>query len=129
MLTQSDLSQFTGTLDKTRFGLCRWAIATEGVMHLAKEAKAYWLLDAIASYLPDARKGKHGDDFRWMSFWTLTKTGDTTATLRGDDGNKNVKVTQEIEYTDIWQNFDGDQLVIWAQDDEQYVTLMLPSEY
>ena len=125
-ITTAGLAHHYGSLERYRHWLAR-VIFTPGVHYIADEGMAMWLVDAIASYMSDALSGKHGEDFKWMSFWKLKKTGDTSAILTGDDGNENVKVKQEIEYTDI--EFEGDELQIWAQFDGEVVTLMIPSEY
>lgn len=127
-ITQSELSQFTGDLERTR--IMGNVIMTPGVTYVAEKggkSGAFWLPQAIASYMPAALKGKYGEDFKYMSFWTLKVNPDKTCVLIGDDGNGSVKVRQKIEYTDF--EIDGDEIKIYAQWDERYVTLMLPGEY
>lgn len=53
MLTETDLDHFTGTECYYRY-LCGLRL-TDGVKYLADEGGAYWLLDIIASYQPDAK--------------------------------------------------------------------------
>lgn len=49
---RNELQYFTGDSERWRHPLCRKLIYTPGVRHLAERAGAYWLLDAIASWLP-----------------------------------------------------------------------------
>ena len=44
------LALFTGT--QQYYQLNRHVVLTDGTRYLADEAGAYWLMDAIASYLP-----------------------------------------------------------------------------
>ena len=66
---------------------------TDGVKFLCDNADCYWLVDAIASHT-------HEHQHEEFQVWTL-KVEDSKAVLTGDDGNGNVFVTQEIEYTDF----------------------------
>lgn len=52
---KAQLAQFTGSETFTRHVLVPTVIITEGVMFLANAARAYWLLDAIASYQCEKR--------------------------------------------------------------------------
>lgn len=49
-LTHEDLRQFTGDVTRYRHWMNRRVIYTPGIKHLAGQAQAYWLVDAIASY-------------------------------------------------------------------------------
>ena len=123
MLTQSDLDQFTGDLERYQHWITR-IIYTPGVRHLADEGEAYWLIDAIASHLvsrqmaaaaaADARVGE-------MSFWRLTVSDDRSAVLeaRADSGVPPF-ITQHIPWTDfplpvvdIWVAWDGERWVLY----------------
>ena len=76
----------------------RWSILfkkhsiTDGVKYLCDSAECYWLVDAIASYTAEHKHEEFQD-------WKL-KVTDGKGILTGDDGNGNIFVTQEIEYTD-----------------------------
>jgi hypothetical protein len=47
-LTHQDLRQFTGDATRYRHWMNRRVIYTPGIKHLAGQAQAYWLVDAIA---------------------------------------------------------------------------------
>ena len=117
-LNENDLRYFTGDLTRFRHALNRSVIYTPGVQHVAEKGDAYWLIDAIASYLT-ARYLKPiiAEDSRVaaIQFWELTVTKDNSAVLeaRADAGGQPF-VRQEIEFTDfplgsirIWAGFDG----------------------
>jgi hypothetical protein len=107
---ECELQNFNGSLTQYRgaFGM----LYTEGVKHLILESTgvigadgrrcggAFWLLDAIASHQPRAKKTCDG-----FQLWTLTLreqgagTG-ATLTCRADSDQEPV-ITQEIEYTDF----------------------------
>ena len=128
-LTQEALSQFTGDLDRYRHSLNRSAIFTPGVKFMADSGGAYWLVDAIASYLRPAylkplieRDPRIGE----LHFWKLTVAADRTAALeaRADSGEEPF-IRQAIEYTD----FPLASVDIWAAYDGTHWTLYLPSEH
>lgn len=52
-----ELSQFTGDLERYQ-SINPKLIYTPGVNYLAQEAEAYWLIDAIASYVPSKKLQK-----------------------------------------------------------------------
>ena len=123
-----DLSYCTGTEGYTRFGLSK-AMATDGALRMANLCGAFWLLDAIASHVPSAKKLCGQVD---MQFWTLrVDTEHSTAILYVSDGNKcTEEKVQTIEYTDfplseirVWVGFQE-----FGERDVRPV-LMLPSEY
>jgi hypothetical protein len=107
---ERELRNLTGSLTQYRgaFGM----LYTEGVKHLILESTgvigadgrrcggAFWLLDAIASHQPQAKKACDG-----FQLWTLNlheqgmSTG-ATLTCRADSDQEPV-ITQEIEYTDF----------------------------
>lgn len=127
MLTQSDLSQFTGTEHYFRhFG---GLLYTDGVKYLADKAGAFWLLDAIASYQSTIMRGGN-EALKEYQFWTLEVNTDKSAVLycQADAGEPRT-IEQAIEFTD----FPLAQIRLWGtrQDVEgkQYIVLMLPSEY
>jgi hypothetical protein len=88
--------------------------ATDGVVALAEDAEAWWLLDAIVSH-----QGNPGLDPAFQ-VWTLVVAPDNTATLQGCNDVTPV-VTQEIEYTDF-PLFSIELYVING-------VILLPSEY
>jgi hypothetical protein len=128
-LTEHELRQFTGDLKRTRHGLNRQVIYTPGVEHVAERGQAYWLIDAIASWIgsePFNKAAAEDPRISYMHFWTLetswSKVGQLTARADGPD---KPFIVQNIEYTD----FPLQQIDIWAAFDGEYWTLYLPSEH
>jgi hypothetical protein len=69
---------------------------TDGIRFLQQNG-CMWLIDAIVSY--QTRDFKAADD---RQFWKLRVDLEThSAKLICDDGNGNIRVTQEIEFTDF----------------------------
>jgi len=128
MLDAGSLGQFTGTEAYHRFSiLFRNIVLTDGAMYVAKNGGtngAFWLMDAIASHQPAARK--HAA-LRDIQFWKLTVKPDHSCTLEcRADSDKPVLIKQEIGYTD----FDRDEIDLWVQPGgENLWVIMLPSEY
>ncbi len=85
-LTLDDLNAFTGSEQWTRHWMARNLIYSEGMAHVAEQAAAYWLLDAIASHEvanPELVAAKAADeDLDYMRFWTLTVMSNTSVALR-----------------------------------------------
>ena len=99
-------------------------VVTPGVVGLAEEAKAYWLLDAIASHIAVRRAVVDRSDL-W--FWRIEvrPSGGAVLTCRLDGGIEPV-ITQDIAYTD----FPLESADIWAGRNEiGGWTLYLPSEH
>ena len=94
-----ELAHCTGTTCYRRFGITR-AVATDGAIRMAELCGAYWLLDAIASHIPNAKKLCGPVD---MQFWTLrVDTEHSTAILYVSDGNKcTEEKVQKFEHTDF----------------------------
>jgi len=119
-LQESDLIQFCGSAEAYRHWTKR-LVYTEGVQYMAEHGRAYWLVDAVASYQPDKRIASRPDlvDFQ---LWELVVAQDKSATLtmRGDSDQPAV-ITQEIPFTD----FPLAQITFYVCNG----TLMLPSEY
>lgn len=113
MLTQDSLAHFTGSETFTRY--LGGYILSEGALHVAKEAGAFWLMDAIVSHQCEPKVAK--EEFQ---VWKLAVDGDS-ALLTCDDGNGNVVVTQAIHFTD----FPLKAITLWVQNK----TIFLPSEY
>jgi hypothetical protein len=109
-----DLEQFTGSETCYRHWLN--IHYTEGVKYLADNAKAHWLIDAIASY---QTKKIVGVPFQ---IWELTINEDKTAVLTmKEDSDCPILVKQHIPYTD----YPLPKIKLWLVDR----VLMLPSEY
>ncbi len=92
---EAELANFTGSENCYRHPLSN-LIYTDGVRHLATRAKAYWLVDVIASYLADSRL-KDEEFIDWM----LTVNADHSATITAGDGNDNELIRQDIPFTDF----------------------------
>lgn len=71
---------------------------TDGVKFLADEAKAYWLLDVIASWQPKALRDAALREFQ---LWELHVNVDHTATIVCSRDSEDVAFRQKIEYTDF----------------------------
>lgn len=99
-------------------------VYTSGVRWMAETAKAYWLIDACASWLPD--KKLRGEEF---IVFRLKVHPDNSATLTGDDGNGNILITQQIEYTDYAKAGETECELYAVGTPGQPTVLMLPSEY
>jgi hypothetical protein len=112
----TQLSQFIGTEGYWRISPS--AVLTDGAKYLADGAGAYWLMDAIASYLPQFT-GK--EDFIVAK---LVRTG-ISAQLTLDDGNGRVLDQQHIPYTD----FPLISIQLYACWGGEFWVLMLCSEY
>jgi hypothetical protein len=119
MLSESDLSGFTGTENYYRWSiLARNCLLTDGAKFLAEKGGAFWFMDIIASIL--AKIKPHGF---CVCKITKNKTG-SGAVFTADDGNGNVFYRQVIKYTDA--PFDFRVFATW---DETNLVIMLPSEY
>jgi len=132
MIDQTELSQFTGSEGYTRLGFpFRNVVLTDGALYVAEhggESGAFWLMQAIASHLPDViRKGGPGAVFQ---VWTLTVRPDKTARLacRLDTGTA-VLAQQDFNYVDFEE---GEWTFYVAAQDRpsgRLWVVMLPSEY
>lgn len=110
-----------GNGDYYTHSLVRNVAFTDGVKRMADIAGAYWLIDAVVSYLT----GMLHEEFQ---VWTLT-VAERVATLTCDDGNGNILVTQSIKYTD----FPVDEIVLYLEHGSLGMVnwcwiLMLPTE-
>jgi len=128
-LTHEDLRRFTGDLDRYRHPLHPRVIYTPGVRHLAENGGAYWLLDAIASYIGSAplrRAILRDDRLARLQFWRLEVAEDASAelTCRADQGQAPA-IRQSIPFTD----FPLERVEVWAGFDGTHWTLYLPSEH
>lgn len=116
---QDKLNRFIGTTEYHRLTLGP-LVATDGVAFLAENAGAYWLVDAIASRQPQAKRRCPG-----FQLWTLRLDRDDPcpgAVLEcRADSNTEVKIRQRIMYTD----FPLDAIKLYVRDG----VLMLPNEY
>lgn len=112
----TQLSNFTGT--ERYYRLYPHVVLTDGTKYLADEAGAYWLMDAIACYLPQFT-GKHE-----FVVAKLVRTG-IKAQLTLDDGNGRVLDQQHIPFTD----FPLASIQLYACWGGDFWVIMLCSEY
>ena len=117
---QADLAQFNGSEKSyyrdTPLGCIEY---TDGIRYLQQNG-CLWIVDAIASY--QTPQFKAADD---RQFWKLRVNLYThSAELICDDGNGNIRVTQNIELTD----FSLSELHIYVEITDR-VFLCLMSEY
>jgi hypothetical protein len=90
---QENLGMFTGTEHYYKhLGI----MITDGVKYLAESAGAYWFVDLISSYQfsPEVKDEK-------FQVYKLEVKADKSAIVEISDGNFNILITQEIEYTDF----------------------------
>lgn len=124
-----DLGQFTGSTRFFRHAFNRAVVYTEGVQYMAEHGGAYWLIDAIASHIGTRQfHDACSQDLRisLLHFWRLAVAADRSADLTAvADSGEVPFISQKIDYTD----FPLEQLDIWAGDNGDGFTLMLPSEY
>ena len=94
------------------------AVLTDGTKYLADTVGAYWLMDVIASYLPQ---------FSGREEFIVAKlnVAASKADLVLDNGNGHVLDTQHIEYTD----FPRSNIQLYACWGGEFWVLMLTSEY
>lgn len=122
---EANLPHFTGTESYTnlRYPWLRSRfLLTDGAKYLAETAKAFWLMDAIASH--QTNKKVAAEPFQ---IWKLVVDEKQQATLTCTDGNENVLARQVIPYTDFPLN----EITLYAEQSE-YLTgrvVMLTSEY
>lgn len=127
MITEQDLSGFIGTEHYYKDFLN--ILLTDGVKYLAENLKCYWLITDISSvYNTDLIAEREKDGF-FICRLKINKD-DKTALLeicRDIDDGKAVDLlySQKYEYTDISENYDGDEIKFYLIDN----VLMLPREY
>jgi len=117
-LTHFDLRQFTGTENYYRHltGL----LYTDGVQYLCEVGRAYWLIEAIASYQNhrDVRSNERLQEFQLWIFKKKNSQG--TLTLQ-EDTNCKPNIEQFIEFTD----FPLDEISLYLCNN----TIILTTEY
>jgi hypothetical protein len=112
-----NLEQFTGTQNHYKHLL--GILYTDGIKHLAEEAGAYWLIDAIASW-QISPKVKRDPMLQEIQFWKL-RVNNNSAILTCERDEDDIVLTQEIDYTD----FPLESVTLYLTNR----VLMLPSEY
>jgi len=127
---KSQLQMFTGDLDRFRHSINRHVIYTPGIQYLAEEAGAYWLIDAIASWIGSHsfnQAARRDQRIGEMHFWQLEvdqEARSAVLTARADSGEP-AFITQRIPFSD----FPLAKIDVWAAYDGTNWTLYLPSEH
>ena len=116
-LSNSVLTQFTGTENWYRHALNRAVLFTDGAKHVADAGGAYWLLDEIAL----AQRYEQAVAAQPFQCWKLAVNPDHTGDLVCEDGNGNAVYRKALDYTD----FPATGVTLWVTDN----TILLPSEY
>ena len=122
---EANLSHFTGTVSYTnlRYPWLRSRfLLTDGAKYLAETAKAFWLMDAIASHQTNQQVAAEP-----FQVWKLTVNEQKQVALVCTDGNETVLVRQEIPYSD----FPLSEITLYAEQSEYLAgrVVMLASEY
>lgn len=91
-------------------------VYTDGVKEVAENEKCYWFIDVCMSYQTKAFKENNP-----FQVWHLKRIDENKFIVNCEDGNHNIIVSQEIEFSD----FQDDDLKFWFTTD----VLLLPSEY
>lgn len=122
---EAELAGFIGTEGYTNLRypwLRQRFLLTDGVKYLADQAKAYWLMDAIASH--QTSKAVAAEEFQ---FWKLEVNEQRAAVLICTDGNNKELARQDIPCTD----FPLTSITLYAALDECLggLVVMLTSEY
>lgn len=118
-LLNDSMDGFYGTATYSRWSPTVFPthLLTDGTKHVAETYKAFWLMDAIASYAKKLRNEP-------FQVWKLRLLPEGGAVLTCEDGNDNILASQKIEFTDIPGDID-----IWVGQSDGYWVLYLPSEH
>lgn len=111
------LRSFTGTTEYHAHW-SRMLVFTDGVKFLAETGKAFWLVDAIASWQSRAQKDAWLREFQ---LWELFVREDRRATLVCSRDSDDESFRQEIEFTDFLMDY----VKLYVENH----TLLLPSEH
>lgn len=92
-------AQCNGSEDFHRHALARRMVYTNGVRYVAETCGAWWLVDAIASYIATTKRVQ-AEDFQ---VWTLHAAGENGAELVCTNGNEGAPAIahQKVGYTDF----------------------------
>jgi len=127
---KEELMHFTGDLVRYQHPLNASVIYTPGVRHLAEKADAYWLIDAIASWIGST---EFNDFKKWSPSILISHAWELNVDLEKDSATLHAEedtyiepfIVQEIAFTD----FPLEKMIIWAAFDGSHWTLYLPSEH
>ena len=128
-LNESDLTKFSGDDVRYVHPINPRIVYTPGIKYVADQAQAFWLVDAIASWIGSRkflRAAQRDERIKSLHFWKLKVKPNCSAILTARaDSSERPFVRQAIEYTD----FPLQRIDIWAAADEQRWLLYLPSEH
>ena len=116
----NELNNFSGT--ERYYRITPDTLITDGAKFVADKGGAYWLMTAIASYLPELTEK---ESFIVANLTVSRSESSCTALLKLDDGNDNILAEQFIEYTD----FELDVIKLYACYNGDVWVIMLPKEY
>ena len=116
----NELNNFSGT--ERYYRITPDTVITDGAKFVADKGGAYWLMTAIASYLPEFTQK---ETFIVANLTVSRSESSCTALLKLDDGNDNILATQFIEYTD----FELDEIKLYACYNGDMWVIMIPREY
>lgn len=116
-----DLEQFTGTTKWYRHPFFKGCIYTDGINYMAENCRAYWLIDAVFSYVPQIETV--GEWF--FPVHLSKKDGKENWTLKIGDSENSRIFRQDIGYSD----FPMDHIMLFLAKNDAFWTLFLPSEY
>jgi hypothetical protein len=122
---EADLPHFTGSESYTDMSypwLRQKFMLTDGAHYLAEKAKAFWLMDAIASQQTNKKVAREP-----FQVWELVVSADCKAVLTCTDGDEHILVRQEIPYAD----FPLENISLYVSQDDTLggLVVMLTSEY
>ena len=115
----SELAQFTGSLNHHRFSVLSKSALTDGSTFVAAQLQAYWLFDAIASHIDYGMLEDHD------MYCSKLRKSERGYELEIQDGDYNELATQLIEYSD----FPLDEIEIWTGRANGYWVHYLPTEH
>ena len=116
----NELNNFSGT--ERYYRITPDTVITDGAKFVADKGGAYWLMTAIASYLPEFTQK---ETFIVANLTVSRSESSCSALLKLDDGNDNILAEQFIEYTD----FELDVIKLYACYTGDMWVIMLPREY
>lgn len=131
----AELNQFIGSETWASAGpLFKNVIYSEGAVFLAENAKAWWLLEAIASHLVSGKEIREHVEknpyFLGLHFWKLRKYGAGAILECVEDSGCEPIAAQKIEYTDFPFPSSGEFMLYVGNDGPgTHTKIFLPSEY
>lgn len=120
---QHELTQYTGTEAYHKFSITR-DVCTDGVLFLAKEAGAFWLLEKIVLKLRE-------ESYVEKDYFAVVnvKVEDNKARIQFEDGDEHVFAVVYVDYTDFPLP-ECKLFAIWQEETKPGSWLiLLPSEY